>query len=130
MTNVQSRTAEGPDASSASGSERLDAGYGLFSREQGGPIGAVAVATNPVTTFLSGFGAWTPEKALLFSFVWPALLAAAALLSQVLQWKFQVSLWTAVLAGLTAIFLFFWRRRKRDEDEEQVGKAPTLRPAT
>ena len=92
-----------------------------------GPAAEVASA---VTTFLSGFGAWTPEKALLFSFIWPALLAAAALLSQVLQWKFQVSLWTAVLAGLTAIFLFFWRRRKKEEDEEQAEKAPTLRPAT
>ncbi|MYD94712.1 MAG: hypothetical protein F4Y02_13705 [Chloroflexi bacterium] len=122
-TTVQSRAA-------ASGSEATDAGYGLLSREQGGSTGATAEVVNPVTTFLSGFGAWTPEKALLFSFVWPALLAAAALLSQVLQWKFQVSLWTAVLAGLAAIFLFFWRRLRKEEEDEQTGEAPTLRPAT
>ena len=115
VTTVQSRAAAG-------GSEPIDAGYGVLSREQGGSTGATAEVANPVTTFLSGFGAWTPEKALLFSFVWPALLAAAALLSQVLQWKYQVSIWTAVLAGLAAIFLFFWRRRKRDEDEEQAGQ--------
>ncbi|MDE2869003.1 MAG: fibronectin type III domain-containing protein [Chloroflexota bacterium] len=123
VTTVQSRAA-------ASGSEPTDAGYGVFSREQGGPMLAEATLQNPITTFMSGFGAWTPEKALLFSFVWPALLAAAALLSQVLQWKYQVSLWTAVLAGLAAIFLFFWRRRKKAEDEDQAGEAPTLRPAT
>ncbi|MDE2897553.1 MAG: fibronectin type III domain-containing protein, partial [Chloroflexota bacterium] len=123
VTTVESRAA-------ASGSELTGAGYGVLVREQGGPPLAEAAVVNPIMTFMSGFGAWTPEKALLFSFVWPALLAAAALMSQVLQWKFQVSLWTAVLAGLTAIFLFFWRRRKRDEDEEQAGKAPKLRPAT
>lgn len=91
---------------------------------------ASSAVNDPITTLLSGFGAWTPEKALIFSFVWPALLAAFALLSQVLQWKFQVSLWTAMLAGLTAILLFFWRRRKKDEDGEQAGEAPTLSPAT
>ena len=130
MTNVQSRAAEPRGPVSASSPESADAGYGLFSREQGGSTGAVVEASNPVTTFLSGFGAWTPEKALLFSFVWPALLGALALLSQVLQWKFQMSIWTAVLAGLGAVFLFLWRRRKKVEDEEEAGEAPTLRPAT
>ena len=123
VTTLQSRAA-------ASGSKPTDAGYGLFSPEQGGSTEANAMAGNPVTTFLPGFGAWTPEKALVFSLVSPMLLAAAALLSQVLQWKFQVSIWTAVLAGLAAIFLFFWRRRKRGEYDEQTGETPTLRPAT
>jgi len=130
VTTLQVRAADRPVLAPATAPEQTEAGYGAFSREQAGPTLANAAFDNPLTAFMSGFGAWTPEKALLFSFVWPALLAAAALLSQVLQWKYQVSIWTAVLAGLAAIFLFFWRRRKREEDEGQAGQAPTLRPAT
>ena len=123
VTTLQSRAAAGA-------SEPTEAGYGAFSREPSGPTPANAVADNPIVTFLTGSGAWTPEKALLFSFVWPALLAGLAGLSQVLQWKYQVSLWTAMLAGLAAVFLFFWRRRKRADDEEPAGGMGTLRPAT
>ena len=123
VSPVQSRA-------TASGSEATDAGFGVFSREQGGSMLAEATVESPITTFISGFGAWTPEKALLFSFAWPALLAGLALLSQVLQWKFQMSVWTAILAGLAAIFLFFWRRRWQEEEDEQATEVPTLRPAT
>ena len=112
-TPVQSRAAEGIEATAA------QAGFGLYSLKPSlGP------------SLLAGFEVWTPEKALIFSVLGPGLLGLLGLLSSLLKWKFQTSLWTALFAGLAAIFLFLRRRRKEAEDKEPAGGIGTFRPAT
>ncbi len=114
-TPVQLRDAE------ALGAAAARAGYGLYPLEPSlGP------------SLLAGFEVWTPEKALIFSVLGPGLLGLLGLLSTLLKWKFQTSLWAALFAGLAAVFLFFWRRRKRaaDEDQDQARQTGPLRPAT
>ena len=110
---MQSRAAEGIEATAA------QAGFGLYSLKPSlGP------------SLLAGFEVWTPEKALIFSVLGPGLLGLLGLLSSLLKWKFQTSLWTALFAGLAAIFLFLRRRRKKAEDKEPAGGIGTFRPAT
>ena len=114
-TPVQSRAIEGL------GGFAGQAGYGLYPLEP-----------SPGPSLLAGFEVWTPEKALIFSVLGPGLLGLLGLLSTLLKWKFQTSLWAALFAGLVAIFLFFRRRRKNEDDvaHDQAGQAGPLRPAT
>ena len=78
---------------------------------------------------LPGVVAWTPETTLLVSVTWTGFLSVLGLLASVLKWKYQMSLWAALLAALAAVILFILRRRKKDDDDEASGTVGTLRPA-
>ncbi|MDE2903093.1 MAG: fibronectin type III domain-containing protein [Chloroflexota bacterium] len=122
-TTVQSRASVGA-------SEPTQPGFGVFSPELGASMRTDAAVNRAGSSLLSGLAVWTPEKALVFSFLGPGLLGLLGMLSTLLKWKLQMSLWTALLAGLAAIFLFFWRRTKEKEDDDPVEAVGMLRPAT
>ena len=122
-TTLQSRASVGA-------SEPTQAGFGVFSPELGASMRTDAAVNGAGPSLLSGLEVWTPEKALVFSFLGPGLLGLLGMLSTLLKWKLQMSLWTALLAGLAAIFLFFWRRTKEKEEDDPGAVVGTLRPAT
>jgi hypothetical protein len=92
-----------------------------------GPNAGVAVAFPNTVTF-PGVVAWTPETTLLVGATWTGFLSVLGLLSSVLKWRYQMSLWVALLTVLAAVFLFVVKRRKKGDDES--GTAGDLRPAT
>ncbi len=123
VTTLQSRA-----ASNAEGQAR--AGFGVYAPERGAGPGAGFAVANASTGVFPGVVAWTPETTLLVSVTWTGFLSVLGLLASVLKWKYQMSLWAAMLAALAAVFLFVLRRRRRkDDDDEASGTVGTLRPA-
>lgn len=128
---MQSRVAEAPTAASADRQGPARSGFGVYVPERGAGPDAGATVANPSPGLLPGVVAWTPETIVLVSVVWTSFLSILGLLATVLKWKYQISLWAALLGALVALFLFFLKRRRNEEDEKELaGTGGRPRPAT